>query len=266
MHISGAKVRRVGNDEIAGDVQTTLGPMYGCMQHFDLHFVCQFSRAFDSMGGWQNMTGPDVTIKRGFDYPAEEHKGWNGGKTFDGVQTLDLSGDCGAFVHFKTAAGEQVEVRTGISIVSDEDARLNLDRELAKPFGWDFAAVVENQRKVWNDLFNRVEIETPDAREKTRFYTNFYRALCDRNLFSDANGQWVDPDGRVQKLSDPDDVMLSSDAIWNTFWNLNQMMNLIAPEWSVRWTNSELQLFEKCGWTIEETGGAEIHQRDGGGA
>jgi predicted alpha-1,2-mannosidase len=72
--------------------------------------------------------------------------------------------------------------------------------------------------------------------------------MCDRNIFSDVNGQWIDPEGQLQKLTDPDAVMLSSDALWNTFWNLNPLMNLIAPEWSVRWTNSELQLFDKCGW------------------
>ncbi len=76
------------------------------------------------------------------------------------------AGDCGAFVEFKTRAGEKVLVRTGISLVSVANARLNLEQELARPFGWDFAAVVQNQRRAWNEMFNRVEIETPDAREK----------------------------------------------------------------------------------------------------
>ena len=156
---------------------------------------------------------------------------------------------------FKTAAGEAVEVRTGISLVSVANARLNLERELAQPFGWDFSAVVQNQRRVWNELFERVEVETPDAREKTRFYTNIYRALSGRNTWSDVDGQWVDPTGRTQKLADPDAVMLGSDAFWNTFWNLNPMMNLMAPDWSEQWTKSELQLYDKCGWTAKGPAG-----------
>ena len=120
-----------------------------------------------------------------------------------------------------------MEVRTGISLVSADNARLNLEQELSKPFGWDFAAVVQNQRHVWNGLFGRVEIETPDAREKTRFYSNFYRAMSGRNIWSDVNGEWIDPYGRVQKLANPDNVMLGCDALWNTFWNLNQLMNLV---------------------------------------
>jgi putative alpha-1,2-mannosidase len=51
--------------------------------------------------------------------------------------------------------------------------------------------------------------------------------------------------------------MLGSDALWTTFWNLNQLMNLIAPEWSARWVKSELQLYDKCGWLSKGPGGLE---------
>src|SRR5579859_945456 len=120
------------------------------------------------MGGWQNLAGSNVTIKIGSNRPAEETNGWEGGEVMTNVHELAVSGDCGAFVTFKTSDGEAVEVRTGISLVSVDDARENLEQELAKPFGWDFAAVVQNQRRVWNDLFDRLKIETPNARAKTR--------------------------------------------------------------------------------------------------
>ena len=48
--------------------------------------------------------------------------------------------DVGAFVEFSTSEGEQVMVQTGISLVSVEQARLNLDTELSS-YGWDFDAV-----------------------------------------------------------------------------------------------------------------------------
>ena len=53
-------------------------------------------------------------------------------------------------------------MRTGISLVSVANARLNLEQEMVKPFGWDFAAVVQGQRRAWNEIFNRVE--SRDAR------------------------------------------------------------------------------------------------------
>ncbi|HEY1786737.1 MAG TPA: GH92 family glycosyl hydrolase [Verrucomicrobiae bacterium] len=255
MHVLSAKVRRTGPNEIEGSVQTDVPGPYGCDQNYTLHFVSQFSRSFDELGGWQNLAGADVTIRRGYLRPAGESNGWAGGQIFSNVRELAMSGDCGAFVNFKTDAGAQIEIRTGISLVSVDNARQNLKEELSGPFGWNFAAVVQNQREAWNDLFDRVDIETPNAREKTRFYSNMYRAFSGRNIWSDANGQWVDPFGRVQKLKNPKNVMLGCDALWTTFWNLNPLMNLMAPDWSARWTKSELQLYEKCGWLAKGPAG-----------
>ena len=256
MHILSVTVHRNGNNEIEGTIETDL-PKLGYLGHqrFNLHFVSQFSQPFDSLGGWQNIGGKDAVAQLKGYRPAEEANGWQGGQVWNDVPTLTMSGDCGAFVNFKTTAGEAVEVRSGISLVSVEDARLNLEQELAKPFDWNFSAVVDNQRSVWNEIFNRIEIETPDAAEKTRFYTGFYRGLSGRNTWSDVNGKWIDPFGRPQQLTDPDAVMLGSDALWTTFWSLNQLMNLIAPEWSKRWTDSELQLYDKCGWLAKGPAG-----------
>jgi predicted alpha-1,2-mannosidase len=232
MHVLGAQARPTGPAEISGTIRTDVPELpYNGDQRYALHFVAQFNRPFESLGGWQ------------------------GDRVVTNVQDLEESGDCGAFVQFKTAAGQKVLARTGISLVSVANARLNLEQEIARPFGWDFAAVVSNQRRVWNRLFERVEITTPDAREKSRFYSNLYRALSGRNTWSDANGEWIDPDARTQKLDDPDAVMLGSDALWTTFWNLNQVMNLLAPEWSARWVKSELQLYDKCGWLSKGPGG-----------
>jgi predicted alpha-1,2-mannosidase len=230
--VLGAKVRRTGPAEIEGVIETDFSGGY-FNNRFDLHFVAQFSRPFDRLGGWQDK------------------------ERVTNANELTLAGDCGAWVDFTTRAGEQVLLRTGISLVSVENARLNLELELAGPFGWDFAAVVQNQRRTWNELLGRVEIETPDAREKTRFYTNLYRTMSGRNIWSDVNGEWIDPEERRQKLTDPNAVMLGGDAFWNTFWNLNQVMNLLAPEWSARWVQSLLAMYDTSGWLSKAPAGLE---------
>ena len=234
MQVLGAKVRRTGPAELEGVIQTHFPDLFGDgNQRFDLHFVAQFSRPFDTLGGW------------------------HGAQVFSNAQEVVGADDCGAFVEFKTTAGEKVSVRTGISLVSQPNARLNLQQELAGPFGWDFSAVVQNQRRAWNEILGRVEIESPDAREKSRFYSNFYRAMVGRNTFSDVNGEWTDPEEHPQKLKNPTAVMLSGDAFWTTFWNLNQVMNLLAPEWSARWVKSELALYDTSGWLSKGPTGLE---------
>ena len=232
MHILDAQVRQTGPAELEGTIQIDVPEVhYNGDERYNLHFVSQFSRPFDRLGGWQT------------------------DEIQSNAPSLKLKGDCGAFVEFKTKAGEKVLVRTGISLVSVANARLNLEQEMVKPFGWDFAAVVQDARRAWNDIFDRVEIETPDAREKCRFYSNLYRSLSGRNTWSDVNGEWIDPDFRTQRVPNPDDVMLGSDALWTTFWNMNQVMDLLAPEWAARWVKSELQLYEKCGWLAKGPGG-----------
>jgi predicted alpha-1,2-mannosidase len=91
--------------------------------------------------------------------------------------------------------------------------------------------------------------------EKVRFYNSLYRSLCSRNTWSDVNGEWRGTDGRVQKLKNPDDVALGCDAFWNTFWNLNQVWNLLVPEWSNQWVNSQLALYHAYGWLAKGPAG-----------
>lgn len=134
-----------------------------------------------------------------------------------------------------------------------ENAANNLLKEITEPFGWSFDSVVDNQRKVWNDIFRRIDITTNDRMEKVRFYTNMYRAMC-RNTWSDINGEWAAPDKTVCKCA-PGQRAMGCDAFWNTFWNLNQFWNLVTPEWSSRWVHSQLAMYDACGWLAKGPAG-----------
>ena len=149
-----------------------------------------------------------------------------------------------------------VKMRTAISPVSVANAAENLLTEIIEPFGWNFNAVVQNQVDTWNDLFERVDVKSDNRIEKRKFYNNMYRALCSRNIWSDVNGEWISTDGSRHRVNDPsNDVMIGCDAFWNTFWNLNQFWNLVAPEWSSRWVNSQLALYDANGWLAKGPAG-----------
>lgn len=202
-------------------------------QEYTIHFVMEFDQPIKKMGGWIN---DDI------------------------VQSASIKGsnlkDAGAYVEFDTKKSNTVQVRTGISLVSIENAKLNLAQEITSPFGWDYKAVVDNQNKVWNTYLSRIEISSDNRLEKIRFYSNFYRSLC-RNTWSDVNGEWIAPDESRQKLTNPDHLALGCDAFWNTFWNLNQFWNLVTPEWSSKWVNSQLALYDVNGWLAKGPAGME---------
>ena len=203
-------------------------------QEYTVHFVIEFNAPILRSGYWLN---DECFIGRHF-------KGEHLSKA-------------GFYAEFDTKHQHRILARSAISYVSIENAALNLTEELTVPYGWDFDKVVCHQRQAWNELLGRIEIETDDVKEKVRFYTNLYRTLC-RNCYSDVNGDWVGPDEKVRRLPDPEhDMALGCDAFWNTFWNLNQVWNLVYPEWSSRWVRSQLAMYDACGWLAKGPAGME---------
>jgi predicted alpha-1,2-mannosidase len=202
------------------------------VQDYMLHLVVEFDQPIKRLGSWLNKQ-----VSYG-----------------DVVEAQDVK-EAGLFAEFDAQQHPVVQVRSGISLVSLANASQNLQTELAAPFGWSFEAVRQHQRRTWNDIFARVKISTTNRLEKMRFYNALYRSVCSRNTWSDTNGDWRGTDGQVHRLARPDDVALGCDAFWNTFWNLNQVWNLVLPEWSNRWVNSQLALYDAYGWLAKGPAG-----------
>ena len=213
-----------------------------------------------SPGVWSNDADQDYVVNFviEFDAPIKKIGGWKNTQLVDSnrISGKDLK-DAGLYVEFDTQTHPVVQLRTGISFVSIANASENLQKEITDRFDWDFNAVVQNQKKVWNDILNRLTITTNDRIEKVRFYTNMYRALC-RNLFSDINGEWMSPDEKVRKFTNPEHAALGCDAFWNSFWNLNPFWNLVTPEWSSKWVNSQLAMYDSNGWLAKGPAGMEF--------
>ncbi|MCB0632357.1 MAG: glycoside hydrolase family 92 protein, partial [Lewinella sp.] len=47
------------------------------------------------------------------------------------------------------------------------------------------------------------------------------------------------------------------DAFWNSFWNLNGMLSLITPHITKNWVHTQMELFDKTGWTSKGPTGLE---------
>lgn len=193
-----------------------------------------------------------------FDQPVVKSGGWIDDEI---LTTSSLSSknpkDAGYYVEFDTKKSNQVQVRTGISYVSIQNASENLNKEITEPFNWDFEKVRIHHVSEWNKLLERVKISSTNRLEKVRFYNNMYRSLCSRNTFSDVNGEWRDADENIRKMKDPLSPALGCDAFWNTFWNLNQFWNLVTPEWSNRWVQSQLAMYDSNGWLAKGPAGME---------
>ena len=233
-HLKDLKVKKVSDYRIEG-YSHQLSPgvwSHDADQDYIIHFVIEFDKPIKNIGNWI-----DDKVQYG-----------------DILEAADIK-NAGLFVEFDKDKYPVVQVRSSISLVSIDNASENLKTEVTDPFGWNFDAVRQNQLNTWNDLFKRVKITTTNKLEKVRFYNCLYRSICSRNTWSDINGQWRGTDGAVHQLKNKDDVALGCDAFWNTFWNLNQVWNLITPEWSNRWVNSELAMYDAYGFLAKGPAG-----------
>jgi len=226
-----AKITKVSDTEIEGYSKQRSG-RYASWNEFTLYFVAKLSKPFKSFGGWV------------------------GDRIYHNVNTIAGKGDVGAFLNYSTERGEVIKLKTGISFVSIDQARLNLETEMA-PFGWDFYACRVHARNTWNKLLGLIEVEGGTHQQKTKFYTNLYRSYCARTILSDVNGKYVDMYERVQQLTDPNCPVYGCDAFWNTFWNLNQLWTLVTPEIANKWVKSLLEIYNKGGWLPKGPAGLE---------
>lgn len=254
-NLTDAKITKVSDTEIEGYASYyNAFTGYSLQQEYTVHFVLQFSKPFTSLGGWKNEGVMPVEGYIGnWD---RNHEFETASELFDNIQTIQGKGDLGVYANFNTAEGEVVLVRSGVSLVDLEGARKNLEQELTAPFGWDFEAVVRNARAIWNDYLGRIEIETDDYREKKKFYTNLYRAIAAKAIWSDADGRYRDENENVQQLADSQDAIVSGE-YWNTFWDNQQLFNLVAPEISSTWAKSAISLYKNSGWFNTDPAGIE---------
>ncbi len=253
-NLTDARITRTGPGEIEG-YATYFNAFtgYSLEQSYTVHFVMQFSRPFHSMGGWANDSVP--VVKRYIPNWNMHHEHAAPPRIFPLADTVSGKGDAGAFVHFSTREGDTILVRTGVSLVDARGARNNLEKEINNVSGWNFEAVVAQQRKVWNELLGRIEIDTDDYLQKVKFYTNLYRALSAKASWTDADGRYRDECEAIRQAPVGENIM--SGEYWNTFWNNQQLFNLMAPEISAQWARSAIRLYKNSGWFNTDPAGVE---------
>jgi len=104
------------------------------------------------------------------------------------------------------------KIRYGISFISEEQAKSNMERE--QKF-YDVNALAEAGKKVWNDALGKIEVQSPDENEKTIFYTSLYRCY-ERPVNISEDGRYFSAfDGKVHE--DGGNAFYTDDWIWDTY-------------------------------------------------
>ncbi|SBV90554.1 GH92 family glycosyl hydrolase [uncultured Dysgonomonas sp.] len=132
--------------------------------------------------------------------------------------------DIRAILSFDTE-DDDVIARVGISPVSVEGARKNLEKEITE---WDFDKIKGDTQNIWNESLTAIQIHDEDSPQKEVFYTCLYNALFYPMLYSDVTGEYRGPD--VEIHTSDFRYFNGVTGLWDTFRAQNPLIAILRPD------------------------------------
>jgi predicted alpha-1,2-mannosidase len=192
---------RTGSLSISGSTVTgtaTGGGFCGSSKTYQIFFRMEFDRAPTGVG---TFNGGTVS---------------NGSTSVSGV-------NAGGFVTFDTSGNQVVQVKVGISFVSQANAQANLNAENT---GYAFDTRRAEANAAWNSTLNRVQVTGGATTDLQKFYTALYHVLCNPNIASDVNGQYRGFDNVIHSATH---AVYQNYSGWDIYRSWAALVALIAP-------------------------------------
>jgi predicted alpha-1,2-mannosidase len=209
--------------------------------NYTVFFYAQFSKPFSQTGIW-SADIPDSWKRKLEDVPSDHYQA----KVAEASVFMDskeMEGKhLGFFTQFSTADQDQVLLKAGISFVSIEGAKKNLETEIKD---WDFDAVHNKTRELWNTALSKMKVDGGTEEEKTIFYTALYHTMIDPRAFADVDGNYPGGDGKIHHTSNF--VKRTIFSGWDVFRSQFPLQTIINPELVTDMINSLVTLAEESG-------------------
>ncbi len=168
--------------------------------HYTVYFFARFSQFFASSGTWQDQSvSPGGTSVRG--------------------------NHVGAYVTFNTSNTSMITVSVGLSYVSVANAQANLNAEDAVG---NFDLVHAQAIHTWNAALSKIQISSSNSAQVTTFYTALYHTLLSPNIFSDASGQYMGFNGKIQRVA-PGHIQYANFSGWDIYRSEAQLLAFLMP-------------------------------------
>lgn len=153
---------------------------------YTVYFYAQFSKPLKNYGVW-TANIPDNWKRKLENVESDEYQQRIAEATVLPNTSEKEARHLGFYTEFATKAGEQVLMKTGISLVSMEGARKNLQAEINH---WNFDKVRKDARDRWNAALGKLSVQSDDEDKKTVFYTALYHTMIDPRAMADVDGQY----------------------------------------------------------------------------
>ncbi len=232
----GAQVKVISPTEIEGMRMVGSFCYYKPEEAYPVYFVARFSQPAQAFGAWKK-----PTTYKGVE---AQWMGYNGKtRLMEGYSKAVVGDSIGAYMRYDFKVPTQVELKVGISYVSIENARKNLEQETS---GHSFDQILETTRKEWNQHLSSIEVEGGSETNKTIFYTALYHTLIHPSTLNDTNGEY--PKMRTRETLKTEGTRYTVFSLWDTYRNLHQLMSLVYPKQQSNMVQSMLQIYDESGW------------------
>lgn len=128
-----------------------------------------------------------------------------------------------AIVHIKDGGSSPVEMKIGLSFVSTENAKQNLESEIGNK---SFSTIRSEANQTWENLLSKIDVKGGTEKQKQLFYTSLYRAFLWPALRSDVNGEYTDVNGKAVKA---DFNYYTVPSLWDTYRNKLVLLGIVSP-------------------------------------
>ncbi|CAB3756596.1 hypothetical protein LMG29739_02487 [Paraburkholderia solisilvae] len=203
-------------------------------------------------GGWNEGGEYRVYFYAVADTPAAQSHTWSG-STLSSSQSASIERDAplGASLDYTTAVGQVIQLKVGLSFVSEDQARRNVMTETP---GWSFDTVHDAAVAAWNEALSPLRISGATESQRRQFYTAMYHAML---VPSDRTGE-----NPLWKSKEPyyDDYY----AIWDTFRSAGPLLTLIAPDRERDSIRSLIDIYRHEGYMPDARSGNTTGRTQGG--
>ncbi|MDB6066329.1 MAG: Alpha,2-mannosidase [Pedosphaera sp.] len=161
--------------------------------------------------------------------------------TIKNIENLNAKNHDIPIVNF-AGSNDVLEIKIGLSFVSTENAKLNLEKELA---GKSFDDVKRAASASWETLLSKIKVSGGTKRQKELFYSCLYRSFLWPALRSDVNGEYQDARG---KIVTKDFQYYTVPSLWDDYRNKLVLLGMLSPEVTVDVIRSLIDRGEKTGF------------------
>lgn len=147
-----------------------------------------------------------------------------------------------AIFQFDLKTNSDLLIKTGISSVSINNAKLNLENDIKD---WGFNQVRKNAETSWNKELSKIEVKSSDKNLLRTFYTALYHSMLAPIVLSDVNGEYKGADGKIHLAKDYTKYSIFS--LWDTFRAEHPLFTIIQPQRVTDMINSMLSHYNEYG-------------------